>query len=141
MAGLLEIIGEYIEDQGHGTFGSDLFLARMPEAPDACVGVFEYDGGVPLETMGVSGIAVDRISIQVLVRGDREDYPGARDLAAAIREDLATITNQTFTPTGGSATLVLRVRPNGSLNPLAYDANERPLISANFDCMVEVTAP
>jgi hypothetical protein len=43
---ILEAVGNYLVAQGQGTLGTDLFLSRMPETPDACVCIYEGEGGL-----------------------------------------------------------------------------------------------
>lgn len=128
---VLEAIGDYLQTNGHGTLGTSLFLGRMPETPDACVTVFEYEGAAPLEAFGAGASIVDLPRIQVVVRGARDDYPGARDKAAAIRDALASITEQSI-----SNVRVMRVKALGHVLPLGYDSQDRPTIAVNFECFI-----
>lgn len=128
---VLEAIGDYLETQGQGTLGTNLFLARMPESPDSCVTVFEYEGAAPMEVFRSNVTAVDMPRIQVKVRASREDYPVARDKAAAIRDLLGAITNTTI-----SGVSLLRVRPVASILPLGFDQQDRPIVAVNFECYV-----
>lgn len=131
MSTVLEAIGNYLQAQGHGTQGVDIFLGRMPTSPDTCVTVYEYGGASPLFTMGAAATAVDRPSIQVMCRAGRDDYPAARNKAAAIRALLGAITNTTL-----SQVAILRVEPVGSVNPIGPDENDRPLVTVNFQVHV-----
>lgn len=128
---VLEAIGDYLQAQGEGTLGTDIFLGRMPDTPDACVGVYEAAGSLPEMTFGSSGLAIDRPIIQVMCRAGRDDYPTARDKADTIRDLLAGITNTTL-----GAFTVLRIEPSGSVNPIGPDEKDRPLVSVNFNVMV-----
>ena len=130
---VLESLGDYIDAQTSLTLGTDLFLARLPSSPDACVAVYEYAGNPPSEMLGTGAYAVDRPRIQVLVRGSRDDYPGARDRAQTIRGILAALTDTTV-----SGVRILRVSSVGAVNPLGADENDRPLVSVNFDVTVAV---
>lgn len=128
---ILEAVGNYLQTQGQGTLGTNLFLGRMPSSPDVCVGVFEYEGAIPSETFGNAATAIDRPRLQVLVRAGRDDYPAARDKAQTIRGLLGAVTQTTL-----SGIAIMRIRPTGSVNPLGPDENDRPLVSANFEAMV-----
>ena len=44
---MLNDIGTYLQYQGIGTLGADLFLGLMPDQPDNCIALFEYAGSPP----------------------------------------------------------------------------------------------
>jgi len=131
MSTVLEAVGNYLQAQGHGTLGTNLYLGRMPSSPDVCVGVFEYEGGLPDETFGAAATAIDRPRIQIMCRAGRDDYPTARDKAHTLRALVGAITDTTL-----SGIRIMRIRPVGSVNPLGPDQNDRPLVSVNFEAMV-----
>jgi hypothetical protein len=126
---ILEAIGNYLVAQGQGTLGTNLFLSRMPETPDACVCIYEGEGGLPEFTMG--NTILDNPAIQIIVRGTREDYVTARDKAQTIRLLLAQLADQTL-----SGVTVLRVAPIGSVLPMGLDKNDRPMVSTNYRAIV-----
>jgi hypothetical protein len=82
-------------------------------------------------TMGSAAFAVDQPGLQVIVRGARADYPGARNKALTVRGLLAAITETTI-----SGIHVMRVSADGSLLPMGEDQNGRPMVSTNFSCVV-----
>lgn len=128
---VLEAIGDYLANHSQGTLAVDLFLARMPENPDVCVTVFEYEGTPPLEAFGNTASSVDRPRIQIKVRASRDDYPTARDKAQAIRDLVGAISNETI-----SGISLLRVKPLGGILPLGFDQQDRPIVAVNFECFV-----
>lgn len=128
---ILEAVGDYLQAQGQGTLGATLFLGVMPESPDACVCVYEGPGLSPMETMGAGAFAVDQPGLQVISRGVRGDYPGARDKARAVRLLLAAVIETSL-----SGLHVMRISADGSLLPMGEDQNGRPMISMNFSCVV-----
>ena len=133
MATVLEALGDYLDAHTSLTLGTDLFLARMIETSALTVTLYEYQGSPVSEVMGSTGYVVDRPRVQAMVRGTRDDYPTARDMAQAVRESLSAVTDQTI-----SGVRVLRVSSVGSVNALGYDENDRPLLSANFEVAVAV---
>lgn len=134
MSTILESVGNYIDTNSTDlTLGTNLFLSKMPESPDFCVAVFEYEGLPPIETFGSSGFSVDRPSLQIMVRATREDYVTARDKAATLRNLISGISNTTISDIG-----ILRVASLGSIMPLGVDELERPMIVFNMDCFVGV---
>jgi len=131
MATILEAVGDYLQAQGHGTLGVNLFLSMMPETPDTLVSVYENAGDSPMFTMGAAAWAIDRPTLQVICRATRGDYPTARDKAETIRALLGAVTEQTL-----SGINVMRIAPQGSVIPMGEDENLRPMVSANYECMV-----
>jgi len=131
MPTILESVGDYLAAQGQGTLGTSLFLAVMPETPDALVAVYESSGLSPMETMGASAFAIDQPEIQVIVRGARGDYPTVRDKADTIRRLLAAVTETSI-----SGIHIMRIRAEGSVLPMGEDENGRPMVSVNFQCAV-----
>lgn len=131
MSTILEAVGDYLQAQGQGTLGTSLFLAVMPESPDALVAVYENSGLSPMETMGSAAWAVDQPELQVIARGARGDYPGARNRANTIRGILAAVTETSI-----SGIHIMRIRAEGSVLPMGEDENGRPMVSVNFQCQV-----
>ena len=131
---VLEAVGTYIDtNSGDLTIGTNLFLSKMPNTPDYCVAVYEYTGIAPIETFGAAAFEIDRPSVQVVVRATRDDYVTARDKAIALRNLICGLTNVSV----GGVT-VLRVKSAGSVLPLGVDELDRPRVSFNVDCFVDV---
>lgn len=133
---LLDALGRYLPQETASLpevqrlyLGANLFLGRIPaEAPDACVVIQQYEGQDPTFTMGKAVSALEHPRIQVTVRGMREDYPGAYELASVIRHILGGITSTQYL----WGVQVLRIEPLGMPNPVGYDQVERPRFSINF---------
>ena len=121
-----EAVADKIASDGHGTVGTNLFIGLMPDAPDACSTVYEGVGPGLIEHFG-GGVALDLVSVQVTIRGARDDYPTARNLALSIRNDLADITEETV-----SEVRILRMKPEGYINSIGRDPEDRPLFTINF---------
>lgn len=134
MATVLEAVGTYIDTNSADlTLGTNLFLSKMPEKPDFCVAVFEYEGLPPIETFGPNGFSVDRPSLQIMVRATRDDYVTARDKAVTLRTLISAISNNTLSSIG-----ILRIASMGSIMPIGVDELERPSVVFNVDCFVGV---
>ena len=132
MATILEAVGDYLAANSQGTLGTNLFLGRMPATPDVCVTVYEYEGSPPGETLGAgTGVKLDKPRLQLNVRASRDDYPTGRDKAMAIRDLLCAVTNQTL-----SGLLVLRIRPIGTVQVLAFDNDDRPRFVTNYEAII-----
>ncbi len=134
MATVLEALGAYIDsNRGDLTIGTNLFLSKMPDTPDTCVCIYEYQGSAPVMTFGATAIQLDRPSVQISVRAARDDYASARDLAQALRTLVSGIVDVT-----SSGVVIKRVEPTGSFYPLSVDQLERPRVVFNLDCHVGV---
>lgn len=141
MATILESVGDFLQNTtsafgahtSQGTLGTNLFLAVLPETPDACVAIYENSGSSPTFTMGSGGIQIDYPMLQIICRGNREDYPTTRDKAESIRVLLATVLEKTV-----SGVHIMRIEPMGSVNLLGVDPKYRPLVSVNFRCLVRM---
>ena len=130
---ILEAVGDYLVTNGQGTLGTNLFLGVLPEDPDSCVAVFESEGGAPVYTLGAGGIRIDAPNLQILVRSSRDDYPTARNKVDTIRQLLASLTDTTI-----STINIMRVEATGSVGLVGLDEKSRPIMSANFRCMVRL---
>lgn len=141
MATILESVGDFLQNTSsafgahasQGTLGTNIFLAVLPDDPDACVAIYENAGSSPTFTMGAGGIRIDYPMLQIICRGGREDYPTTRDKAESIRILLASVLEQSV-----SGVHIMRVEPMGSVNLLGVDPKYRPLISVNFRCLVRM---
>ena len=127
------ICGNITSNNATLTIGTNLFLAKMPDSPDLCVCLYEYQGLAPLETFGATAFEVDRPSIQIVVRAGRDDYPTARDLADTLRTLVSGMRNVT-----AAGVTVMRVSSSGGLYPLGADQLDRPRVVFNLDCHVDV---
>ena len=134
MPTILEAGGTYIDNNNSTlALGTNLFLAKMPDTPDVCVCVYEYEGFAPIEAFGATAFEVNRPSVQIAVRAGRDDYPAARDLADTLRTLVSGMSNVTV-----GSVLVMRVASSGSLYSLGADALDRPRVVFNLDCHVDV---
>ena len=131
---VLESMGERLDQRGFASLGVDLFLSRMPDKPDNCMALFEYDGGPPMQTLGPNAIALDRVRLQVMGRGGRDRYPEVRNRMLAIRLDLGSITNEVI-----EGYRILRASPQGYPTLMGYDDNNRFRIVMNLELTVEPT--
>jgi hypothetical protein len=130
---LIEAVGTYLQTSGQGTLGTNIFLGVMPTTPDLCVAVYESASTPPVETMGATGIAVDVVQMQIIVRAAKDDYVVGRDKAKDIRTLLAAITGQTL-----SGVRVLRISPESWIMPMGSDNLDRPKFSVRYRCHVGV---
>lgn len=122
---LLEDIGNYLQANGVGTVGTDIFLGQMPEAPDNCVALFEYAGYSPdLHWDG------ERPGLQVRVRN--KSYAAGRAKAEQIVQKLHGLAEGML-----SGTRYLLIRAEQSPESLGRDANGRNEWVVNFAIIKE----
>lgn len=141
MTTLLDAIGAYLQAETASrpanqrlVLGQNLFLGRFPaEAPNAAVLVQMYTGLPPNFTMGNAAIAIDNPKIQILTRGEREDYPGAYEMSVLVQNILASIVSTTEI----YGVSIMRLAPMGTANYGGYDQTDRPKFTQNFQAMLQ----
>ena len=122
---MLKEIGTYLQSQGIGTLGTDLFLGLMSDQPDNCIALFEYAGSPPdLHWNG------EYPGLQVRVRN--KSYRAGREKIQQIYELLHGLHNQIF-----SGTRYLLIKARGSPEVLKRDANNRIELFVNFEIIKE----
>ena len=122
---MLNEIGTYLQSQGTGTLGADLFLGLMPDQPDNCIALFEYAGSPPdLHWNG------EYPGLQVRVRN--KSYAAGRTKIEQIARVLHGLHE---TVLGGTRYLLVKAR--GSPEVLKRDANNRVELFVNFEIIKE----
>ena len=122
---MLSDIGTYLQSQGIGTLGADLFLGFMPDQPDNCIALFEYAGSPPdLHWNG------EYPGLQVRVRN--KSYAAARIKIGEAMTALHGLHEQTL-----SGTRYLLIKARGSPEILKRDANNRVELFVNFEIIKE----
>lgn len=124
---ILDALGAYLQAQNQGTLAASIFLARMPDTPDACVTLYENSGVGPDHTFGASVKAIDHQRIRVYCRAARNDYPAARLKAENVRAVLGAIRDTTL-----SGVKILCVLSTSELYPLQRDDDDRALVGCDF---------
>jgi hypothetical protein len=138
---LLDAIGRYLVSSSATltsaqrlTLGVNLFLGNLPaEAPNSVVLVQQYEGQPPTFTMGSAVSALENPRIQLLVRGEPEDYPTTYNWAYALRNILGNVTTRQTV----DGINLLRVQPQGIPNPMPYDEVKRPRFTTNFQVIMD----
>lgn len=122
---MLSDIGTYLQSQGVGSLGADLFLGFMPDQPDNCIVLFEYAGSPPdLHWNG------EYPGLQVRVRN--KSYAAARTKIEDAMKKLHGLHEQML-----SGTRYLLIKARGSPEVLKRDANNRVELFVNFEIMRE----
>lgn len=125
-----EDIATFLDTQGVGTIGTDIFCSFMPDtsdAPDECIAVLDTGA-----TFVSPKWQRDEVTVQVLVRGPERDYSTGYATAKSVQDALLGVQPQTI----NSKSYVLFVM-NGGINSLGYDDQMRPAFSLNFRVIFE----
>ena len=122
---MLSNIGNYLQVQGIGTLGTNIFLGMIPDKPDNCIALFEYAGSPPdLHWNG------EYPGLQVRVRN--KSYAAARTKIGEVMAALHGLHEQTL-----SGTRYLLIRARGSPEILKRDNNNRVELFVNFEIIKE----
>lgn len=129
---MLAALASLIAESGQGTYGADLFVGRLPSAPDNCVGVTTYQGLAPQYVHERGDPLIDRASFQVLIRSQRQlGLLAAESKAYAIWTHLASVANRTV-----GSTHFLAILPYQSPFEIPSDDNERFLYVFNGEARI-----
>ena len=156
---MLKEIGTYLQSQGIGTLGANVFLGLMPDQPDNCIALFEYAGSPPdLHWNG------EYPGLQVRVRN--KSYAAARTKIGEVMAELHGLYEQTLgvvsddeggeeddegvgeddskgggeevgEPTPVTGTRYLLIKARGSPEILKRDNNNRVELFVNFEIIKE----
>jgi len=122
---MLSDIGNYLQAQGVGTSGTDMFLGLMPDQPDNCIALFEYAGSPPdLHWNG------EYPGLQVRVRN--KSYAAGRAKIGEVVNELHGLHEQVL-----SGTRYLLIKARGSPEILKRDNNNRVELFVNFEIIKE----
>jgi len=129
---VLEALADRLASASVAVTASTMFIGIMPDTPDLCVALYEYAGAPPLEVLRSNTATLEQPSIQVMTRGSRNDYPGARALMEHVLDTLCAITDETI-----SGVRFLRVSNLSAINALGTDEKDRPEFSLSLRAVVE----
>lgn len=124
---ILDALGAFLQTQGQGTVATNIFLARMPDAPDACVTLYENQGIGPDYTFGAGVKAIDHQRVRIYCRAERNDYPTARAKAEAVRAIVGAVRNTTL-----SGVAIMCILSTSELYPLQRDGDDRAIIGCDY---------
>ena len=134
MATVIDEIGTRLATAISGTLGTNVFQGMMPPTPDVCAAVYETGGLGGIEVLGTAGITFEQPRVQVVFRGNVDDYASARTPAQTAFNNLKTI--QTEHLSGTRYDLTTMMQQPFALGP---DENGRPRIVFNIIFQKEVT--
>lgn len=123
-------VADYLEAQGIGTVGTDIFIGHMPDSPANCIAVIQ-SGGEPPELVGQINDQIERPRLVVRVRNT--SYASGAAKANSVLKALHT---------AGEVSLnghrYLFIRAVGSVNQLGRDHELRSLFSVEFVVIKEM---
>jgi len=109
------------------TQGTNLFLGRMPEAPDTCVSVYQTAGRAPTDVFGGdTAPPIENPGLMIHVRAVA--YSDCQALAEDVMKTLSKVINEAL-----SGTTYYKVAAVQSPFALDRDDKDRMVFSCNFD--------
>lgn len=134
---LLDEVAKYLQDNGIGTVGTNIFKSYSPDAPNTLLIVYETGGFAPQDTFGNStcSFAVwENPTLQIVCRST--DYEIARNKAEDAFRALQSVTNEILKPSSSATgTFYLRISATQSPFRMGVDENARNLVACNFNVM------
>lgn len=121
-------ISSFLQAQGVGTEGTNLFIGREPADPDFVVSIYDTGGFLPNPKY-----LRDEPTIQVRVRGNKNDYNNAWIKMQEIKDVMLGAQLQVLNGTD----YVLFVLATDPIS-LGYDESNRPLIVSNWNLVREM---
>jgi hypothetical protein len=117
---LADDIAAYMATRSLGTVGTDIFVGEMPDSPNNCVALYQYQGEPP-ELVG--GLENPRLTVRVRNTTYSDGQNKARDVLKALH----TLNEQTL---GGRRYLYIKAA--GSISQLGRDRENRALFTVEF---------
>lgn len=124
---LLDDIALYLQQQGVGVVGTDIFKGQLPASPDDCIALFEYAG----EPQDLTDANLEYPGLQVLVRN--KSYPAGRQKIEQAVRVLHGVSEQVI---NNVRYLLIQARQSPFL--LERDENGRAVFVVNFRIIKEV---
>ncbi|HYD35555.1 MAG TPA: minor capsid protein [Vitreimonas sp.] len=125
MSSLITDIVDYLDDQGIGTTGTNLFEGYIPDAPDTCIAVLNTGGTRP-----DPDIPTKSPTFQVFIRAT--SFAAGQSRLDQVREALHRQSNIEFVTDETYVYYVLALAEGGHVG---RDENGRDLFSINFKAL------
>lgn len=119
-------LAEYLEDEGVGTVGTDIFAGQIPEQVASAIVITQYPGKPPELTCGSTGWNLEIPRLQVRCRNT--DEATALSKANACGDALTKIANQTIESVYYRSVMLVQ-----SPGLLYRDENNRPNYGFNIE--------
>lgn len=131
---LLDEIGNFLQTNGIGTVNTNIFLSEMPDQPDSCVALYEYQGFPPGFVFGKTIPIYEEPKFQVVVRD--VSYAAARLKANNIYKLLVGMGDQVLS---GTRYLGIQALESPFADPGGRDAANRAKVLCNYEAQKEVS--
>jgi len=128
---LIEDLGTYLQNSGHGTLGSTLFIYQLPDEPDTCLALRGYEGIDPSYSHDSVLPSFERPRLQLTARSATIET--AMAMAWAAWRNLSRIKNESI-----NGSFYLAVRPLQSPFIMERDSSNRWIAAANFEVWKEI---
>ena len=122
-----------LESSGIGTFATDIFCSKEPNTPDNCVIVYRT-GEIPDDVLETTHRSNEIYSFTILVKNI--DYLTAW---ARMEECYANLHKQSKTLIGGNWEKYYKIWSVNTANDLKRDTHNRTIVSADFECLRNIT--
>jgi|TARA_R110000824_G_scaffold1386_10_gene7084 hypothetical protein len=134
MATVIDEMGTRLATAISGTLGTNVFQSMMPATPNVCAVVYETGGMPGIEVLGTAGITFEQPGVQLVFRGNVQDYESARTPAQTAFNNLKTIQSEDLS--GTRYDLATMAQQPFSLGP---DEQGRPRVAFNMILQKEVS--
>lgn len=121
------VIGGLLATAGVGTMGTDVFVGRMPDSPDANITVYDQGGASPNPVW-----LRDEPSFSMLIRGTKNDYNGVYNKALEAKDAILGLSDQTV---GDNIYALFYLRSD--ITFVSYDSDNRPQFSMSWRMVVD----
>ena len=115
-------VADYLEAQGVGTVGTDIFVGYLPDTPDSCIAVLETGGTEP-----DAYLPFREPTFQVLIRNTT--FEEGQTKLASVRSTLHQLNNITLVTGGFYFYYILAIAEGGHIG---RDDVGRDMFSINF---------
>lgn len=126
---LLDEITAFLAAEGLGTVNANIFAAKMPDWPHACCAVRKTGGTAPERGLGSTTPLWENVTIQVMFRGDPNDYDTPDGNAQSVHDLLFAIAVDQLL-SGTKYHMVTPLQPPFPLG--GQDKKERWRIACNY---------
>lgn len=128
---LIDDIGEYLEDNSIGTFGTDIFTSGFEKIVSNCITLFNQGGAPPFRTAtGDCTIYYHELGVQVRNVDDATAYSKSKSIIYLL-DGICNVVIE-------STEIISIEAINSDPLYLGQDENDRFIYSSNFTLMIEV---
>lgn len=125
----------YLEQQGLGTRGTDIFYGVSNPDPDNCIVLFEYDALANEPELGGKTVRLEYPLVQAMTRGIKDEYDAPRLKLQQVVAAFTKIGDEVI-----GSTYYLAIMAKGGPKHLKQDANFRHYFTCNFQITKDYSA-